>query len=183
MTQQQSQELFDTYNQLLFGGRLPPYRIVLSKLNNDGTCRTDGECRKKKREIHLSTSLQDTDLPQVLLHEMAHAAARRNGHGKQWLGEMLRLADMGAQTRDEWEAYQDPAKTTGLKEAAADSYDGGAGTDVPWSVVRCEIGKRYGLTDDRGRSVSKTAAKALRRCWREFWRGRRDFLSSGSGPK
>lgn len=179
VTQQQCQELFDTYNQQYFGGRLPPYRIVSSILNDDSTCRLDGECRKETLEIHLRTALQDSDVPIVLLHEMAHAASR-SGHGKQWLAEMLRLAELGAPTRDDWNAYQGP--TIGIREFMADAYDAGAETetDVPWSVVRYEIGRRYGLTDDRGRSVSTPACKALRRCWKEFWKGRRDSLSSGS---
>jgi hypothetical protein len=177
VTQQQCQELFDTYNQRYFGGRLPPYRIVLSNLNDDGTCRTDGECRKETLEIHLRTGLQVSDVPLVLLHEMAHAASS-SGHGKEWEAEMLRLAELAVPTREEWNAYQGP--TIGTKDIMAEAYDGGAGTEVPWSVVRYEIGRRYGLTDDRGKSVSKAAAKTLRRCWKAFWKGRRDFLSSDS---
>jgi hypothetical protein len=176
VTQQQCQELFDIYNQQFFGGRLPAYRIIFSKLNDDGTCRTDGECRKKKREIHLRTGLQDSHLPIVLLHEMAHAASR-SGHGKQWSSEMLRLAKLGAPTGDDWNAYQGP--TIGIRDAMDEAYEGGATSDWPWVNVRYQIGTQYGLTDDRGRSVSKRAAKILRRCWKEFRKGR-DFLSPGS---
>jgi len=120
------------------------------------------------------------DLKRALLHEMAHAAIARSGHGKRWLAEMLRLAEMGAPTREDWKAYQDPTRTIGPTQIAAEFYNLGAETDVPWSVVRYKIGRQYGLTDDRGRSLSKVAAKALRRCRREFWKGRRDFLSWGS---
>jgi hypothetical protein len=173
--QPQCQELFDTYNQRFFGGRLPPYRIILSDRYSSGM---HGICRKKQREILLRTSLPDKELPRVLLHEMAHAAVPKSGHGKLWLAEMLRLAEMGAPTREDWETYQNPPKTARLREAAADAYDAGGGTDASWRVVRYQIGSMYGLTDDTGRAVSKSAARALRRCWKEFRKGRREFLSS-----
>jgi hypothetical protein len=160
MRQQSPSELFEVYNQRFFGGRLPAYRIVLSDRFVTGS---NGLCREKEREIHLGTGLWGMDLPRVLLHEMAHAAVARAGHRKQWLAEMLRLAEMGAPTREDWESYQNRARTAGLRDAAAESYDAGVETDVSWKVVRYQIGRRYGLTDDRGRPISKGAAKALGR--------------------
>ena len=88
MLQPQCQELFDTYNQRFFDGRLPPYRIILSDPYGSGM---HGICRKKQREILLRTNLRDKELPLVLLHEMGHAAVPKSGHGKLWSAEMLRL--------------------------------------------------------------------------------------------
>jgi len=171
VTQQQCQELFEAYNQRFFGGRLPTYRIVLSDRFVAGP---KGLCRKKEREIHLGTGLRGTDLPRLLLHEMAHAAfVARAGHGKQWLAEMLRLAEMGAPTREDWEIYQDRARTMGLREIAAEVYDAGVETDWPWRDMRLCLGRRYGLTDYRGQSESKSAANTLRRLRKEFLKGRR----------
>ena len=175
VTQKQCQALFETYNQRFFGGRLPAYRIVLS----DRGPGFRGLWCKKEREIHLRMSLQGMDLRRTLLHEMAHAAVARAGHGKVWLAEMLRLAELGAPTREDWETYQDPARTTGSRDAASESYDAGVETDSSWKLVRYEIGRRYGWIDERGRSLSKNASKAMLRCWKEFRKGRRRALSWG----
>ena len=169
VTQEQCQELFETFNRQFFDGRLPTYRIVLCNRYGKGD---HGLCRKKEREIHLGTGLGGFDLKRSLLHEMAHAVTA-GGHGKQWLAEMLRLAEMGAPTREDWEAYQDPDQTIGPTEIAAEFYDAGVETDRPWSIVRAYLGKTYGLSDDRGRAESKSAARTLCRLRKEFSKGRR----------
>ena len=89
--------LFQKLNQQYFEGRLPEYRIVLSESLGSGC----GRCDKKKREIHLNAMLLGDELTKVLIHEMAHAAVPRAGHGTAWLAEMQRLANMGAPTRAE----------------------------------------------------------------------------------
>jgi hypothetical protein len=169
VTEQQCQELFETYNQKFFGGRLPAYRIVRSSRYVTGF---NAKCRKKEREIHLGTELQGTEFKKCLLHEMAHAATNV-GHGQRWLAEMHRLAEMGASTRNDWKDYQDPAKRVGTREIAAEVYDAGVETDLPWRDVRSRLGRDYNLTDDRGRSESRGAANLLRRFRKEFSKGRR----------
>lgn len=178
MTQQQSQKLFDDYNRRYFSGRLPAYRILLSDQFGNGL---HGLCRKRQREIHLGTRLSGNDLKSVLLHEMAHAAAP-NGHGSQWLAEMSRLAQMGAPTRKDFEAYEDSRRTVGEKEITSHAFDVGMNSDWPWSIARGSIGHKYGLTDERGRSESKRAAQLMERCRKEFVKGRRCMTGSSIFP-
>src|SRR6184192_574006 len=110
---QQFQELFQKFNNEYFNGRLPRYRIVLT---DDCALGSYGLCRKKEREIHLAASLSGKELDKTLLHEMAHAAVPRRGHGRGWLAEMRRLANLGAPTNDDWEAYQDRRRTITPKD-------------------------------------------------------------------
>jgi hypothetical protein len=120
--------------------------------------------------------LRGQRLKETLLHEMAHAAS--NGcHGKQWLAEMLRLAEMGAPTGKDWEAYQNKQQTMGERQITAEACNIGMETDWPWSKIRGYIGNQYGLTDARGRSESKGAARVMERCKKEFWKGRRFGLT------
>jgi hypothetical protein len=175
VTQKQCQAFFETYNQRFFGGRLPAYRIVLT----DRGPGFRGLWCKKEREIHLRMSLQGMDLRRTLLHEMAHASVRRGGHGKVWLAEMLRLAELGAPTREDWQDFQDKARTTGLRDAASEAYQAGLEGEFSWGTVRNNIGMQYGWIDERGRSLSKSASKAMLRCWKEFRKGRRRALSWG----
>jgi hypothetical protein len=74
--------------------RLPQYRVVVSDEFGLGS---HGLCRNKQRRIHIGTSLRGKELSKVLLHEMAHAAVPRSGHGRAWVAEMRRLADRGHQ--------------------------------------------------------------------------------------
>jgi hypothetical protein len=171
VTQRQRQELFEIYNRRFFEGRLPAYRIVVGNRYGTGNG-LHGFCRKKEREIHLDPRLRGVELKKVLLHEMAHAATRGT-HGKQWLAEMFRLAEMGAPTREDWKAYQDQAQTLGPKNIAAECYDAGVETDLSWSSVRSRCGRENGLIDDRGRSVSTGASNTLLLCGKEFSKGRR----------
>jgi hypothetical protein len=169
VTEQECQKLFQTYNLQFFSGRLPAYRIIRSNRYVKGA---NAMCRKKQREIHLGAELQGITLKKCLLHEMAHAATNV-GHGKLWLTEMHRLAEMGAPTREELNDYKDPAKRVGTREIAAEVYDAGFETDLPWRDVRSRFGREYNLIDDRGRSESKGAANLLKRFRKEFWKGRR----------
>ncbi len=171
MTQRQCQELFEIYNRRFFKGRLPAYRIVFGNRYGTGNG-FHGFCRKKEREIYLGPLLRGMELKKVLLHEMAHAATS-GAHGKQWLDEMLRLAEMGAPTREDWKAYQDTAQTVGPRNIAAECYDAGVETDLSWRSLRSRVGRELGLIDDRGRSVSTGASNTLRLCRKEFSKGRR----------
>src|SRR5436853_4138252 len=119
-------KLFQELNQQYFKGQLPEYEIVLRE-----DLRADcGKCDKKTRQLHLAAKITDNvsdeRLTKLLLHEMAHAAAPRSGHGKMWLAEMKRLADMGAPTREDWETYQDRKRTITNRDIEAEAFDMGA---------------------------------------------------------
>lgn len=170
-TKNAHEQLFETLNGQYFNGRLPAYRIVL---RDDFASGSHGECWRKGREIHLATSLRGTMLTTTLLHEMAHAAVRRGraGHGKAWSGEMRRLADRGAPTAGDWEAYQDRRKTITLKDMKSEAFDMGCEWLISWAKARPLIGHKYKLTDVHGRSRSKSAAKVMQKLRREFLKGK-----------
>ena len=178
-TDERCQRLFDKYNVRFFGGRLPKYRVLRSDRFIAGE---HGLCRKKQREIHLGTALKGARLREVLLHEMAHAAVG-GSHGKKWLAEMLRLAKMGAPTRNDWEVYRNPKRTWAIAAIKCECYDYGFETDALWSKVRARVGYEYGLTDVNGQVESTSATKLLRRLREEFTKGRRErkkFLEAQS---
>ena len=52
-TEQQAQQLFDTYNRRFFTGRLPAYRVLLSNRFSTGL---RGMCWLERREIQVRTS-------------------------------------------------------------------------------------------------------------------------------
>lgn len=129
-----AQEQFDKFNQTYWGGRLPRYRVIVSTRYGG-----QGMCLKDARRIWLTPGLNGS-LEKVLLHEMCHAAAS-GYHGEKWLAEMLRLAELGAPTRGDWEMYQDP-RTVYVKDEILSQFEQ-AGQDNPtllWSVVRQDIG-------------------------------------------
>ena len=167
------QRLFDQYNAKYFAGRLPRYQILRTERYGKGD---HGLCRKKQREIHLGTLLRGARLGEVLLHEMVHAATR-SGHGRAWQAEMLRLAEMGAPTRRDLLAYQDPDQTITWSEILNEARDACFETDLSWREMRAQIGLRYGLTDRQGRSESPGAAKRMQQLRQEFIKGRREWIS------
>jgi hypothetical protein len=167
---QQCQQLFQKFNSEYFDGRLPAYRIVFI---DDVATGWHGQSLKKEREIQLAASLCADELMKTLLHEMAHAAVRRGGHGKTWLAEMRRLTNLGAPTAEDWEAYQDPRRTITPKDMESEAFEMGCECERRWADVRTHFGLMYGLTDAHGRTHSKTAAKVMQRLRREFCRGQR----------
>jgi hypothetical protein len=110
-------------------------------------------------------------LTKVLLHEMAHAAVSEDGDKEAWLAEMKRLDEMGAPTREDCEAYQDPLKTFTEEQMKSDAYDMGAEWPIGWAQARLRFGLRYGLTDAHGRSESKAAAKLMHKLRKQFYKG------------
>lgn len=165
-----AQRLFHKLNRQYFNGQLPEYRVVVSDEFGLGS---HGLCRKEEREIHVGTSLRGKELTKALLHEMAHAAVPKRGHGKAWSAEMERLAKMGAPTRKDFEAYQDRLKTITEKDMESEAFDMGCEWDISWAQARPIIGLEYGLTNAHGRSESKRAAKLMQRLRRQFCEGRR----------
>src|SRR3989442_4411022 len=79
------QLLFDQYNRQYFGGKLPRYRVMVSK-----NLPRDGNCDNKRRLILINSS----DQSRTLLHEMCHIGA--GGHGKRVLSKLRRLASLGS---------------------------------------------------------------------------------------
>src|SRR5689334_21345316 len=88
------EHLFQKLNRQYFNGSLPEYHIVLTDDLHGGV---HGHCQKGKREIHLDKSLQGEQLIETLLHEMAHAAVQRRGHGKQWLERVSKIGSASHQ--------------------------------------------------------------------------------------
>lgn len=145
--EKEATERFAEFNLTYFGNRLKVYRIIAAGRFGPG-----GMCRKRQREIYLPVCA-GVELDRILLHEMAHAAAKRHGHGKSWLAEMKRLADMRAPTLEDWSAYQDQNKVLTSRHELAEAEDAGFNNpDVDWSNYRIYIGQQLGLVDTRGRS-------------------------------
>lgn len=151
-------ERFAEFNGLYFGNRLPTYRILRRARFGGG-----GLCRKREREIHLPTGIEGVELDRVLVHEMAHAAAKGNGHGKAWRSEMQRLAEMGAPgALEDLTAYLNPLQVISARELIAEARDHGLMNpgDVR-SAAGCRISKfitkRFEVT---GESTSKRISSA-----------------------
>jgi hypothetical protein len=87
--------LFKHYNQRYWRGRLSRYRVIQSALSEN---HCDGYCdlRRKKILIDPAGHNSDRDLRATLLHEMAHAASRKPGHGVGFFAQMERLIRLGA---------------------------------------------------------------------------------------
>jgi hypothetical protein len=167
---QQIQELFQKFNNEYFDGRLATYRILFIE---DAATGSLGLWRKEECEIHIAAWLRGHELVKTLLHEMAHAAVRKAGHGKAWSAEMRRLADLGAPTGEDWEAYQDPQRTITEKDIESEAFEMGCECGRRWADVRTHFGLKYGLTDAHGRAHSKRAAKLMQKLRRQFNRGQR----------
>jgi len=98
--------LFDALNGRHFGGRLPKYRVVCSRL--PGLC--SGKDDEDRHLIRLSGGLSPEMRRRILLHEMCHIGIP--GHGTRWQARMLRLADQGeAWAHDEVHEYRTNTKT------------------------------------------------------------------------
>lgn len=163
------QAMFEKFNRKYFGGRLPDYRVVVSRKYGG-----HGLCRKDQREIHLNSGLRGRLLERVLLHEMCHAAAHV-GHGRKWQAEMLRIAELEAPVKREVCDYQNPDKREGMVAILAQFEDFGFEmSDVRWSEARLRIGYSYSLVDENGRSESRQSAKILLKCRKSFNAGRRE---------
>jgi hypothetical protein len=163
------QSMFDRFNQRYWCGRLPRYRVIQSDRFGGR-----GMCRRRQKTIHIADGLCRKEAEITLLHEMCHAATR-GGHGNAWLAEMLRLAKMGAPTKQEWLGYQPSAHPRNCRAILAEFED--AGFECPgtgWAMVRRNIGYSYGLVDRRGRVESKESARFLRRARRMFCEGRKE---------
>jgi hypothetical protein len=157
-----AQSLFAEYNQRYFGGLLPRYKALIT--NNQS------RCERRKRRIYINP--QTGDVSVILLHEMVHAAVGL-GHGKVWLDEIRRLADLGAPLQEELEKY-DPKNEVTLKQLRSEFFDAGlnAPADLTWSDVRKCMGHEWGLTDKDGRAKNRRWSRYLRRARREWSRGR-----------
>src|ERR1035437_2198605 len=136
------QSLFTEYNQLYFGGRLPQYKVLLTKDHS--------HIERRKRKIYINLDKEDASVP--LLHEMVHAAAGL-GHGRRWLNELRRLADLGAPLQEELERCA-PENQISLKQLLAEFFDAGlsAPPDVTWAEVCKRMGYEWGFTDKHGRA-------------------------------
>lgn len=175
-TQATLQDLFNRFNQRYWFGRLPQYAVFHSDRY------AQGYCRKGQREIYINIGIKGPLAKRLLLHEMAHAATS-GGHGKAWQAEMQRLARMGAPTKRDLTAYQNPSKKFGLPEILAEFE--GAGFELPdasWADVRQNIGYSNSLIDKDGRPESKSQRKLLRKARLAFYEGRRQrLLLNGRG--
>jgi hypothetical protein len=71
-------------------------------------CPVAGYTCRKTLTIYLTSGKKDIMTP-VLIHEMAHANSNIH-HGKVWLAEMTRLAELGAGTEEEIDWYSNGGK-------------------------------------------------------------------------
>ena len=90
---QRLRKLFDRYNLLYWNGQLTSWQIVRAKLKA-----ALGVCYSKHAliEIDISSHRNDRHVRATVLHEMAHAVARRPGHGLAFFAQMEMLIRRGA---------------------------------------------------------------------------------------
>jgi len=141
-----------------------------------------GFCDFRHRTIYLKPSTSATR--EVLLHEMAHAALGRGGHGARFEAEMLRLKDAGAPVCDsDCRIHRDRAKAQPQSVVIMEAGDAGALSDWDWATVRIHLGYRNGVTDINGKPENRSSALTLRRMWAAFHRGRKERLECARARK
>lgn len=101
-TQRRLDGLFQEYNRLYFAGRLKHWGVVIAKLERGAV----GFCEPQWKQLHIdvcriqlvtdSSASADREISSTLLHEMAHAAARRMGHGYEFWEQMENLLRQSA---------------------------------------------------------------------------------------
>jgi len=163
---QKFQRLFDQYNRRFFGGRLPPYTVVISDRF------TGGRCDRSHKTIFLNPRSASGKL---LLHEMAHAATN-DRHGKNWQSEMQRLITLGARVKCELEGYLRKNRPIGVPQILS-QFEDAAFERVSWHDARTSIGYGCGLMDATGAPSNRSAANFLRTkalsSWRRGWATRK----------
>ena len=162
------QRLFDGYNRHYWRGKLPWYKVIASYRYHGGYC----DKRNRKIFLNLATLGQPAEMRATLLHEMAHAAAKGDCHGRTWQAEMKRLYKLGAPIAME---DLDPATRHDSKQILMDFED--AGLEAPpnssWRQVRRILGYELMLVDNRGRAVNRRVVRLLEKARRRFNKGRR----------
>jgi hypothetical protein len=88
------QRLFERYNRLYWRGRLVRHRVIVSAI--EGPAQGQWTPRKHLIQIDLDKHRSDREVRSTLLHEMAHAAARSQGHDVGFFAQVERLLRSGA---------------------------------------------------------------------------------------
>src|SRR6267378_2497313 len=88
-TQRRLDNVFREYNERYFDGRLKEWGAAIASPNAlwVGFC----EFKLKQLMVVTDTLPDDSEIQSTLLHEMAHAAARRAGHGYAFWEQIERL--------------------------------------------------------------------------------------------
>ena len=168
------QSLFMDYNQRYFGGRLPRYKVLLSNTDLQFFADLNGEsgrCERRKRKIYINPHKGDASV--TLLHEMVHAAVGM-GHGKVFLDEVRRLAELGAPLQKELKRYENVVSGITREQLLEEFFELGlSGPDnMTWPEARSRLGLKWGLTDKHGRAKNQDWAAFLRRAHRKWSQGR-----------
>jgi hypothetical protein len=81
--------MFADFNARYWNGRLPKYRVRRRYLVG-----IHARWLSKERLILIDRTLDPYDVPRILLHEMCHVRVGA-GHGRRFLGELKRIAELG----------------------------------------------------------------------------------------
>src|SRR5260370_13338810 len=156
------QDLFDQYNKRYWRGRLPRYKVLVTDKY------TGGRCEKRQRMIYINPSTPAV-VSRTLLHEMAHAAVRGNGHNKVWLDEVKRIVRLGAPLEQELARYA-PENAIHPAQILAEFYDAGCEAEdtVTCRQLRRSLGYEYGSLDKEGRAADEYSARFLEQARREW---------------
>jgi SprT-like family len=102
-TQRRLEILFQEYNAQYFNGRLKNWGVAIGSLDKH---KAIGLCESAWKQLHIDTdriqiaaessASADDEVRSTLLHEMAHAAARRMGHGYEFWEQIEKLLRQGA---------------------------------------------------------------------------------------
>ena len=98
-TEKRFKKLFDRYNRIYWHGRIPSYVIKIR-----ARAEFMGLCDRSNRTIYVNihSHHSDKEIRHTLLHEMAHAAASRDGHGHEFFAQLENLLRKGAQMKVGW---------------------------------------------------------------------------------
>ncbi len=153
-------DLYETFNQNLFRGRLPRYRVRRACFDAPGQY---GLCRQEKQTILIRPGLDGNDLRETLLHEMCHIGS--TGHGKRFQAKLARLESLGEKWAEKQRAsYEEACRsaspiTANIRHTIDDWVWQCA--DIPWTQIRKLLAREVGLSPNR---LIK-AAPWVRRVW------------------
>ena len=87
--------LFAEFNSRYFKDKLPRYRVQVVDYVSKRNPNVRGKIHRRQRIIRLKAS-EEHSMIEILLHEMAHAANRTDGHGKKFFQIVENLKVAGA---------------------------------------------------------------------------------------
>ncbi len=140
--------LFAEFNSRYFREKLPRYRVQIVDYISKRNPNVRGKIHRRQRLIRLKAS-EEHSMIEILLHEMAHAANRTDGHGKKFFQIVENLKLAGAPVSG-WELpdpeFEMPKKLTKrfVRDSIEDALLDSCGPATLWTFLQWFVAS-YGL--------------------------------------